>query len=212
MTDYTPASDPAASEPSSVQPPQELLHANMSALASVQTTALSSAQSALGSVSVEGDASIRTSAVGVMNAGTASVHQSLIGAVLTDGDATVSQSLTPLVAARKATLDNAASCMMVTGEASATRSWIGLMAARNATLSDDSRVIIDWKAALIIGVVLLGGFGLLAAAVFVAARRVAGAVSTAASNLPHLPHMPQLPDLPHLPEWAEKLARLRHAG
>jgi hypothetical protein len=105
-------------------------------------------------------------------------------------------------------------CCVVAGDASVARSWVGFMAARNAEISDDSRVIIDTRAGLIIGAFLLGGLGLLAVATYLGARRIAERMP----HLPHLPHMPQMPHLadlrrlPDLPAISAMVAKMRHAA
>jgi hypothetical protein len=185
------------------------LSARMTAIGSAQTASLTATQSALGNVSVEGGATVSASMVGMLSAGDVTLRQSAVGAVMADGDASVSQAFSPLIVGRRVETSGTVNCLTVAEESSATRSWIGLMAARNATLLEGSRVLIDWRAALILGLVVLGGFGIVAVVVWLAARRVIAAVASVSANLPHLPHLPQMP---HIPEWVGKLASMRHAA
>ncbi|MDO8963424.1 MAG: hypothetical protein Q7W30_02915 [Coriobacteriia bacterium] len=194
----------------------EVMEAHMTAIAAVDTNEFSANQSAVATASVEGDAYLNTSAVGMMTTDSATVRQSLAGAISSETDVMVTQSAVPLIIAKKVDLDSSASCMVVATEATAARSWVGLLAARNATLSEDSRVIIDWKAALILGACLLGGFGIIAVGVFFGARRIAGAISDLGDRIPklpdlsglaNLPHMPHMPHLSQIPSWAMKAIR-----
>jgi hypothetical protein len=94
------------------------------------------------------------------------------------------------------------------------------MAARNASLSDDSRVVIDTRAALIIGGLLFGGLGLLGLGAFLAGRRIAEKIphmpwsghghrhgahpghmaQMMRARMHEMPHVPQMPTLPKMPE------------
>lgn len=207
-TRITTTDDPgpdAAVEPVMV----DSLNASRTALGSARTTSLTAAQSALGNVSVEGNATVSASVVGMLSTGDVTLRQSAAGAVMADGNAAVSQSFAPLIVGRRVETSGTVNCMTIAEESSATRSWIGLMAARNATLHEGSRVVIDWRAALILGLFMLGGFGIIAGVIWLAARRMIQAVSSLSANLPHLPH---LPELPHIPEWVGKLASLRRAA
>jgi hypothetical protein len=134
--------------------------------------------------------------------------------MVVSGDVSISQGCSSIVVARSVDIDTGGACCVVAGDASVARSWVGFMAARNAQISDDSRVIIDTRAGLIIGAFLFGGLGLLAVATYLGARRIA-------ERTPHLPHLPHLPQMPHLaelrklsesPAVAAMIARLRHAG
>lgn len=187
----------------------DVMEASMSCMGSVQTGELEAMACAIGSASVDGDAFVSASAAGLVTAGYAEVRQGLAGAVVSDGEAKVSQSFTPLISARRVDMAGSANCLTFADEASATRSWIGLVAARNVTVSDDSRVIIDWRGAIILGLFMLGGFGIVAAVVWLTGRRVIGALSRISARIPHLPSMPHLPDLSRM---VSAVARLRRAA
>lgn len=189
----------------------DLLQASMTAIASAETGELDATQSAIASLTTHGDAHVSGSAIGLLNGVTTNVKQSVAGAVIADANALVEQSLTPAIVARHVDVTGSASAVTVAEDVTATKTWIGLMAARNATLSEDSRVLIDWKGAIILGLFLLGGFGLVAVVVWFAARRVIGALAEVRDSL-HLPGISSLAHLPHVPEWVGKVVGMRHAA
>jgi hypothetical protein len=204
----------------------EIMEASMTAIGTVSTEEFEGTQCAIGSAAVEGDASISASAIGIMSAGSVGLHQAGACVIVVDGDAAIEQGGAQLIVAQRVDMENAGACIMVSGEANVARSWVGLMAARNATISDDSRVIIDGRAALIIGGLLFGGLGLVALAVFLGARRMAARIphlpswahtSAMQARLRHLhmPDLPKVPDMPKLPDMsaiADMIARLRHSA
>jgi hypothetical protein len=195
----------------------EELHANMTAIGSAEAATLVASQSALGNVSVEGDAEVSASAVGGLSTiGSAAVRQSIVGAIMSDGEASLSQGMAPLIMAKRVDMSTSGACVVAADDVSVTKSWIGLMAARNATLSEDSRVVIDWRAALIIGALLMGGFAIVAVGVFLAGRRIADALGRATDKLPDLHNLPHMPDLSHLqadlPAIIARIAKMRRAA
>jgi len=204
----------------------EMMEASMTAIGTVSTEEFEGTQCAIGSAAVEGDASISASAVGLLTAGSVGLHQAGAAVIVVDGDAAIEQGGAQLIVAQRVDMENAGALVMVAGEASVARGWVGLMAARNATISDDSRVIIDGRAALIIGGLLFGGLGLVALAIFLGARRMASRIphlpswahtSAMQARLRHLhmPDLPKVPDLPKLPDMsaiADMVAKLRRAG
>jgi hypothetical protein len=218
------------------------MHASMTAIGSVSTEEFDATQCAIATASVDGDASIGASVVGVISAGSVGVHQGGAMVMVVDGDASIDQGGAQVVVAGTVGVDQGGVGILVTDEANLARSWVGVMAARNATLSDDSRVIIDTRSALIIGGLLFGGLGLVAVGVFMAGRRIAsriprvpwaghghrgpghvGGAHVAAMmrsrmgempNLPHIPDMPKMPDLSKV-DWSsvvEMISKLRRAG
>jgi hypothetical protein len=154
---------------------------------------LTATQSAIGNATVTGDASVSASAVGSVSAKAASIRQSFAGAVMSEGDATVSQSATPLIMAQRVDVQSGAACVVVGDEVTTQRSWVGLVASRHTTLNDGSRVIIDWKGALILAAVMLGAAGIMVLILWLVGRRVARAASHLSARLPHLPHLEDLP-------------------
>ncbi|HEX9092380.1 MAG TPA: hypothetical protein VF902_00205 [Coriobacteriia bacterium] len=187
----------------------EALQTSMTALGSAEAGTLHSTQSALGNVSVGGDADVSTSVVGMVSAkGTAVVRQGFSAAVMSEGDATITQGGGGLIIAKKIGIDSGGGLAMVAGEADVKKSYVGLLLARKTTLSEDSRVLFDWKAALILAVVLLGGVGIVVLVLFLIGRAIVGRLHRIAD---HLPHMPQLPHM-DIPGWVRTIARMRRAA
>jgi hypothetical protein len=217
------------------------MHASSTVLGSVSAEEFDAEQCLIGSATVDGDASIGASALGVLSANSVGIHQGGAAVMVVDGDVSIDQGAAQVIVARSAGLERGGVGILVTGEADLARSWVGVMAARNATLSDDSRVIIDAKAALIIGALLFGGFGLVALAVLMAGRRIAARIPHmpwaaaghrggslqghmakmmrarmgGAAHMPHMPHMPSMPDMSKMPDLsviADLLAKMRKAA
>lgn len=198
----------------------EAMEATMAAIASVSAEQFSATQSAIASATVAGPADVRASLVGMLSTGSLELHQSIAAAMIVDGDASIDQGGAQVMVARSVQIEGGGAVAIVADEANVARSWIGVMAARNATLSDDTRVLIDARGGLILGLLLLGGFGVVAGAIYMGARHLA-------ARIPHLPHphvalprhvaMPKMPsrtDFPKLPDLSavgKKLGRLRHA-
>jgi len=202
----------------------DIMEASMTAFARVSCDEFSARGSAIASASVAGDAEISASVVAALTADSVALRQGGAVAVIVDADAALSQSAAQVVVARHVELESSGAGILVAGDAAVARSWVGFMAARNAEFSDDSRVIIDTRAGLIIGGLLFGGLGLLAVAVYLGARRIS-------ERMPHLPHLqamrgahgrlhpqmhlPSLADLPKIPEmpaFADMIAKMRHAA
>jgi hypothetical protein len=199
------------------------MHAQATAIGSVSTEEFDASQCLICSATVDGDASIGASAIGVLSANSVGVHQGGAAVMVVDGDVSIDQGCAQVIVSRSAGLERGGVGILVTGEANLARSWVGVMAARNATLSDDSRVVIDTRSALIIGGLLFAGLGAVALCVFLAGRRIA-------ARMPHLPwtshghrggtmhgnmarmmrarlhempkmaHLADLPKMPHLPD------------
>jgi hypothetical protein len=195
----------------------DVMEASMTAFGSVNCGEFGASKSAVGSASVAGDADIERSVVGAISAESLSLTQGAALAMVVSGDAAVSQGGASVIVAKSVEIEKGAACCVVAGDASVARSWVGFMAARNAQISDDSRVIIDTRAGLIIGAFLFGGLGLLAVATYLGARRIAERMP----HLPHLPHLPSMAQMPHVadlrriaesPAVAAMIARLRHAS
>jgi hypothetical protein len=211
----------------------ETMEAQMTVIGSVSSSEFSAVQSLIGSASVAGDAEISASVLGMMTAGSADVQQGGAVLMMIDGDASIDQGGAQVIVAQRVDVESGGAGVLVTNEASLARSWVGIMAARNATLSDDSRVVIDTRAALIIGGLLAGGLGLVAVAVLLGARRLAlhlphmpftGHAHPAmralrSHGLPRVPHLqmpdiPKAPDMPKMPDLsalADLVAKLRRA-
>lgn len=202
----------------------EMMEATATALGSVSAIEFAARQSAIGSADVGGDAEVSGSLVGVVNAGSVGLYQGAAVVILANEDAAIEQGATQVLVTRSADLERSGAGVIVTREAHIARSWVGVMAARNATLSEGSRVLVDARAALIIGALLFGGLGLLAMGVYLGARHVAARIphlpwaghrhpAHRALPTPHLPRV-QLPDMARLadiPQLAGLIAKL-HRG
>ena len=187
----------------------EALQTNMTALASAEAGTLSATQSALGNVSVAGAADVATSIVGVVSSkGEAAVRQGFSGAVLAEGDATITQGGGGLIIAKKMDIDSGGGVALVASEAELKKSYVGLLLARKATFSEDSRVLFDWKAALILTAVLIGGVGIIALVIFLVGRSIAARVRHLTDRLPHMPQLPHV----EIPDWVRTVARMRRAA
>jgi F0F1-type ATP synthase membrane subunit c/vacuolar-type H+-ATPase subunit K len=225
--DETNASSPATATPAEVaatEPaetasgyhPQDV-SVSLSAIGTVSADTFSATGSAIGVASVDGDAAITASlSPAVLTRGTTTVQQSYVSAIIVGGGAEtrVHQAATPLIIGKSVDMTQSGTCALVTGEADVKRSWVGVVISPKTTVSDDSRVMVSTTAALIIGAAVLGGLGLVAAAIVfgvrAAARRHAAAMRPSLS-LPHLRHMPDFSaiHLPDLGALAEKVRDLK---
>lgn len=215
------------------------MHATTTVIGSVATEEFDAEQCLIGNAAVEGDASIGASFVGMVSADSVGIHQGGAAVIVVDGDASIDQGGAQVIVAQTVGIDQGGAALLVAGEANLARSWVGVMAARNATLSDDSRVLIDTRAALIIGGLLFGGLGLVACAVFMGARRVAARIPRlpfargrghgmpmwyghGRPSMPHvqMPDLPKMPDMPKMPDFskldlsaiADMVSKLRRAS
>lgn len=203
----------------------EDLQATFSAVAQASTGSLEATGSAIGMTTVEGDATLTASAAPlVFTHGDATVQQSYASAVIAGGGSftRVRQSAAPLMVGKTMELEQVGAVALVTGEAKVKKSWVGIIAAPSVEVSDDSKVIITTRGALIIGAALLGGFGLVALIMTIAfgratnrmrrrlsPRGIASALpgqlssltdqisSRVQSRLKHLPEMPEMRDISH---------------
>jgi hypothetical protein len=147
------------------------MQASMTAIGSVSAEEFDASQCAIGSASIDGDASVGASAIGMLSANSVGLHQGYASLMVVDGDVSVDQGGAQVIVARTVGIEQCGVGTLVAGEANVAHSWVGLMAARNATLSDDSRVIVDARTAIIIGAGLLGGLAAVAVAIFLGSRR-----------------------------------------
>jgi hypothetical protein len=175
------------------------VQANLSAIATAQAGSLESVGSAIGFANVSGDASITASAAPIVYAkGNVSVRQSYTSAVLAGGDMDIAQAGAPLIIGKQLNVEQGGALVMLSGESSVSNGFVGVLLSPKATVSDDSRVLVGTKAALIIAAALLGGFGLVALVMVLGVRRV-------------MTWRPQInvPPLPNIAGIQERIARLR---
>jgi hypothetical protein len=205
--------DVPVDEPVVQEPLVGNLTTSMTALGTAEAGTLSAKQSAIGSASVSGDADVSGSVVGMLSArGSAKLDRGCAGAVMAEGDVAVSRSGAGLIMGKRVDVEQGGGCVMIGSETEVRRGWVGLLLTRKATLSEDSRVLFDWKAALILAAVMLGLFGVILVIAFMLARRAMHMTSELRSRLPHLPELPHLAEMPHLPEWVHTLDRLRKSA
>ncbi|MDR3686235.1 MAG: hypothetical protein P4L93_04675 [Coriobacteriia bacterium] len=210
------APDADAAEPTSIGPLAAArlsgndVQANLSAMGSVTAGSLSATGSAIGAASVEGDATITASMVPALLAkGDTTIQQSYASAMIVGGggNTTVHQAVSPLIIGKTMDISQAGAGVLVTGDADVKSSWVGIVLAPKTTISENSRVIIDTKAAFIIAIALFGGLGLIALAVTLATRRLMRWRPTI--TIPGVKSLPQLPDLATL---QEKWQQMRHVA
>jgi hypothetical protein len=150
------------------------LTATTSAIGGVSTGALDASTSMIGGVSAGGDVDLQMSAVGVILAKqNVDFRQGWVNNVLATGDVSVTQGGNAMMIGRSATLENAGSAVVLAGDAKVNRGWVGMVIAGKTEVSEDSRVFITTRAALIIAAALFGGLGLVALAMLFASGKVA---------------------------------------
>lgn len=139
------------------------LQSNLSAVVVAKTDFISSVGSANGIVMVTGDADVNTSAIPILSVkGDVSFHQAYASAVIAGGTVEVRQSGAPLMLAKELKIKQGGGVVLIAGKAKVKRGFVGVLLAREATLSEDTRVLMDSKSAMIVGAALLGGLGLIA--------------------------------------------------
>jgi len=173
----------------------ESAEANLSAVGVTKTDDLTVVGSAIALATVEGDAEVNTSMVPLLIAkGDARFHQAYASAFIAGGSVDVRQGGSPIIVGKELSVEQGGGVVMLASEAQVGHSVVGLLVSPNATISDDSRVLLSTKAALIIAAALLGGFGIVAIAMLLGVRRV-------------MQWRPQI-NLPSLPKFADIEERL----
>jgi hypothetical protein len=124
----------------------------------------------------------------------------------------LSQGVAALVIGDKVTMDRSLGGAVIASEADVKQGNVVLLLSRKTTLSEGSRVLFDWKAALILAAVMLGFAGIAALVGFLLLRRGVSAAQRLSAKLPHLPELPHMPALPRLPDWVHSLDRLRKSA
>lgn len=175
----------------------ERVEASLSAIASATTDELSATGSAVGMAKVGGDVHAQLSVLGLTTAsGNAELHQSYASAFVAGDTMSVSQAAVPLGLARTITFEQSGAIVAASGETTVHRSFVGLLLSGRTEVAEDSRVLVGTRAAVIIACALLGGFGLVALAIFVGAKRVSNWRPTI-----------KLPSLKELPAFAQRFKR-----
>lgn len=186
------------------------VQANLSAMGTVTAGSLSATGSMIGAASVEGDTTITASVVpAVISRGDTTFQQSYASAVIVGGGANtkIHQAAAPLIIGKTVDITQSGAAALVAGEADVARSWVGIVLAPRVSISEDSRVLISTKAALIIALALFGGMGLVALAITLGVRRVMSWRPTIS-----IPGLDSLPALPNLAMLQEKWQHMRHAA
>jgi hypothetical protein len=150
------------------------ISAAASAIATANTSALETTACAVGLAQVDGDATVSLSAIPIMSAkGSVTFRQAYASAFISGSDVSISQGGAPLIIGREISIDTGGGCAIVASEATVRHGWIGLLLARNVEVADDTRVFLDTRGSLILAVALLGGFGIIAVAIYLSAKRLA---------------------------------------
>ena len=206
----TPADNPTA--PSQTQPATvaahvagalsaESLQASLSAVAHATADDFEAVGSAMGFVTVGGDAVITASMTPLVHAkGDIHIRQSYASGVLAGGDMDISQAGAPIIVGKRVSVEQGGGVVMLAGEAEVSNSFVGVLLTPNATLAEDTTVLLSTRAALIIAAAIFGGFTLVAVVMALGVRR---AMKWRPSiHVPQLPsiHVPQMPDLAALAE------------
>ncbi|MDO9173692.1 MAG: hypothetical protein Q7V62_02740, partial [Actinomycetota bacterium] len=122
---------------------------------------------------MEGNAAITASVTPlVLSQGATTVQQSYASAVIVGGGAQtrIHQAAAPIIVGKTTDMVQSGAGVLVTGEANVHRSWVGMVVSPKATISEDSRVLISPAAALIIGLALITGIGVVAVVAVLLAR------------------------------------------
>jgi hypothetical protein len=183
------------------------VQANLSVIGTVSAGTLSATGSVVGIAAVDGDATVTASMIpAVLTRGDMTVQQSYASAIIVGGggDTKVHQAAAPLIVGRTMDLSQAGGALLVAGEADVKGSWVGVVLAPKATISEDSRVFISTRAAIIIAAALFGGFALVALVMALGVRRAMRWRPTL--SLPQLPSLHEV----HLPDLAAIQERLHH--
>jgi hypothetical protein len=176
------------------------VQASLSAVGSAHADQFEAVGSAVGFVSAGGDATITASCAPVVHAkGDIHVRQAYTSAVIAGGDMEISQAFAPIIVGKQLSVEQGGAVVMLAGDAEVKNGFVGVLLSPKATVSDDSRVLLSTKAALIIAAALFGGFALVAVVMALGVRRVM-------SWRPSI----NVPALPAMPDFAAIAQHLRH--
>jgi len=187
------------------------LQANLSAIATAQTGTLEAVGSAIGFVNASGDVSVTASAAPlVYSKGDVSVRQCYTSAVLAGSDMTISQAGAPIIVGKQLDVTQGGGVVLLSGEATVKNGFVGVLLSPKATVSDDSRVLVGTKGALIIAAALLGGFGIVALVMVLGVRRVMS--WRPQISLPQMPNISKLMDNPRFAEIEHRIQAMRRSA
>jgi hypothetical protein len=176
-----------------------VLRANLSAIASAETDELEATASAVGLVKVAGDANVSASWVpAIIAKQNISFQQGYASAVIAGNETHIKQGGAPIIIGRTMEIDSGGGVLLVGGDVSVKNGFVGVVLSRNTAVSEDSRVLLGTKGAMIIAAAILGGFGLVAVVMALGVKRV----------VEWKPNF-QLPEMPDWDALGEKLRRLR---
>ena len=143
----------------------ENLQANLSALVVAKTDFIASVGSANGIMLVSGDADVNTSAVPILSVkGDVDFHQAYASAVIAGGTVEVRQGGAPLMLAKELKVKYGGGAVLIAGKAKVKHGFVGVLLAREAEMSEDTRILLDSRSALVVGAALFGGLALVAMA------------------------------------------------
>jgi hypothetical protein len=149
------------------------IQASLSAVGAAHSEEFEAVGSAVGFVSAGGDATITASWAPIVHAkGDIHVRQAYTSAVIAGGDMEISQSAAPIIVGKELSVTQGGGVVLLAGDAQVNNGFVGVLLSPKATISDDSKVLLSTKAALIIAAALFGGFALVAVVMVIGARRV----------------------------------------
>ncbi len=173
------------------------VQASLSAVGSAHAEEFEAVGSAVGFVSAGGDATITASFAPIVHAkGDIHVRQAYTSAVIAGSNMEITQAIAPIIVGKQLSVQQGGGVVMLAGEAEVKNGFVGVLLSPNATVSDDSRVLLSTKAAIIIAAALFGGFALVAVVMVLGARRV-------------MSWRPSI-NLPEMPDFSAIAQHLRH--
>ena len=150
------------------------LKASLSAIASADTVDLETTASAIGLAQVSGDAHVSTSYVGIMHAKQGGTfQQGYASAVIFGGDTTVRQAGAPIIVGRTMSIEQGGGGVLIGSDVKVSHGFVGVVVSGRSEISDDSRVLIGTKAAIIIAAAILGGFAVVAVVLAMGTKQIA---------------------------------------
>lgn len=150
------------------------LKANLSAIASADTVDLETTASAVGFASVSGDAHVSTSWVGIMHAKQGGTfQQGYASAAIFGGDTTIRQAGAPLIIGRTVKVEQGGGAVVVGSDVKVKHGFVGIVVSGRSEISDDSKVLIGTKGAIIIAAAILGGLAVVALVMTMGTKRIA---------------------------------------